>query len=721
LYLEGPGVARGYLGRPELTAERFVELRGRRLYRTGDLARLLPDGNLVFLGRADAQLKVRGFRIEPGEIESVLATHEWVSEAAVVAMPEPGGDRRLVAYVVPREGRQLTSAALHGFLAARLPAYMVPGAFFLLPELPLTRHGKVDRADLARRDILVRHVSSSAYVAPRTPIEEMLAAIWAEVLGIERVGADDDFFQLSGHSLLATQVAYRVKVTFGVELPLARLFERATLSELAQEIEAATLTGSKRAALEAPITPVPRDRELLPSTFNQEWLWFLQGGPVGSVLNLPFAFELRWKVDVRTLQRSFDEVVRRHEALRTRFHKAGAEIFQIVDPPAPVPVPVLGLEALPAELQAGEVSRIAALHPAHEFDLVRGPLLLTHLLRRGESDHLLLLTFHHIIIDGWSVGLIQNELAALYEAFARGLPSPLLPPRLQLADFAVWQRRTVSAEAAAEEVEYWRRHLANRPPDLALPFDHPRPEEIGPEAVSDGDLLSAELSQQLLNLARATSCTLASVLLAALDVLLYRYTGEGDLLVMTAFSGRSRAELSPVVGILISMVIIRADLSDAPTFAELCVRVRDAMLAAYNHQDLPYPRLLAELFPGRRQVRTLLSRVMFNMISFPGAEVDGIELPVESVSNAKERAKYDLLITASEGQGRVDLAVTGSTDVFELASVRNIFADYVQLLAALAADQEIRIDQVLPTLHHRESRESRESREARESLESRKV
>ncbi|HEV2845896.1 MAG TPA: amino acid adenylation domain-containing protein, partial [Thermoanaerobaculia bacterium] len=470
LYAGGPGLARGYLGRPDLTADRFVPdpfgLTGERLYRTGDRARWRADGALEFLGRRDQQVKLRGFRIEMGEVEAALAESPGVGEAAVAARDDRSGDRRLVAYVVG----DADFAELRASLRERLPDYMVPAAFVRLESLPLTTNGKVNRRALPAP---VWHAGGEDYLAPRTPVEEILAGVWAELLGVERVGADADFFELGGHSLLATRVTSRLRAVLGVELPLRDLFEAPTLAGLAARVEAARRANALPPA--PPLLPVSHEGAL-PLSFAQERLWFIDQLQPGSPLyNVTAALRAEGPLDSRVLALTFGEVARRHEALRTVFAESDGAPVQVILPAEPFQLPVVDLSALPADAREEEARALAAAEAARPFDLARGPLLRALLVRLAESDHAVALTLHHIASDGWSLGVLVREVAALYEAFAARRPSPLPPLPVQYADFAVWQRSWLRGEVLEGEIGFWRCQLAGLPPFLALPTDRPRP------------------------------------------------------------------------------------------------------------------------------------------------------------------------------------------------------------------------------------------------------
>ncbi|MGZ3458788.1 MAG: amino acid adenylation domain-containing protein, partial [Archangium sp.] len=450
LYIGGDGLAVGYLRRPELTSERFLpdpfsQEPGARLYRTGDRARYLPDGRLEYLERVDFQVKVRGFRIELGEIEEALVRQPTVKQAVVVMREDVPGDKRLVAYAVPQPGLKLDVLELRQYLQGKLPEYMVPSAFVSLESLPLTPNGKVDRKALPAPDGQLA-VREHSFVAPRTPTEETLVNVWKQVLNVERVGIHDNFFELGGHSLLATQAASRIRASFGVELPLRSLFEAPTVEALASRIDAASR--EEQELKRPPLGPVARTGGELPLSFAQQRLWFLEQLEPGlPIYNVAGAVQLEGTLDASALERGFQELVRRHESLRTTFRSTEKEPVQVIHPEASLPLPVIDLGELPQADQEAEVRRLAREEAGRPFELIHGPLLRVKLLKLGETRHVLLLTMHHIVSDGWSMGILIREVGALYQAFSSGQPSPLPELLVQYADYAAWQRQWLRDEA----------------------------------------------------------------------------------------------------------------------------------------------------------------------------------------------------------------------------------------------------------------------------------
>jgi amino acid adenylation domain-containing protein len=631
LYLGGPGVSRGYLGRPELTAEAYVPdpltPGGGRLYRTKDKARLLPDGNLEFAGRADDQLKIRGFRIEPGEIESVLLEHPGVVRAVVVGRRAAAGDLRLLAYVVPRAGEAgssgatVTPAALRQHIKMMLPEHMVPSAFVLLDRLPLTTGGKVDRKALPEPDG-ERPDLERTYMAPRTPTEEILAGVWSKALGVAQVGIHDNFFELGGHSLLAAQIMYRIRETFGVELPVRALFDGPTVRSLALAVEERRLSEDGQEL--PPLKGTPREGDV-PLSYSQEGLWYIDQLQPGVPFNIPLNVRLRGDLDLAALARSIDEIVRRHDVLRTVFVKADGRPVQRLLDDAPAPIRVVDLGDL-AEPDRVERARGLAFESARQApDLSVGPLLKLWVLRLSPRDHVLVLVVHHIVFDGWSAGVLARELAALYEAFAAGRPSPLPPRRIQYADFANWQRHALSREVLDRQLRHWKKRFATPSSRLLLGA---RRETAGADPMRGATktaLLPPALTSSLKALSRRTGSTMFMTLLAAFQTLLGRCSGQEDVTVGTPVAGRTKAETEDLIGFCVNLLPLRTDLAGNPRFVDLLGRVRDVCVEAYNNQDLPFSLMVKELRPERALNRTPLFQASFMLLG--GVDAGRLHLP----------------------------------------------------------------------------------------------
>ena len=682
IWMRSPHLARGYLGDEALTRERFrvnpfTDDETDRVYRTGDLGRYLPNGEAVFAGRADQQVKIRGFRIEPGEIQATIGRLEGVRESVVV-MREERGDRYLAAYVVPEPGAAPDLAGrLRPFLAARLPDYMVPAAFVELSALPLTPNGKVDRRALPAPQ---RQAAGTA--APRGPVEERLAGLWADLLRLDAVGAHDNFFELGGHSLLATQLVSRVRGAFQVELPLRVIFEAPTVADLAAWIERALRTSGK-AAVAPPVARVLRDRPL-PLSFAQERLWFLQLlAPASPVYNMMGAVRLAGRLDAGALAAALSEILRRHEALRTTFRATATGAVQEIHPWAPLPRTVVDLSALPEAARPGEARRIAEAEGARPFDLERGPLLRALLLRLADEDHVALWGTHHIAADGWSLSAVfVPELTRLYTAFVQGLPSPLTEPPVQYADYAVWQRDWLRGEVLAEQLGYWRRQLAGLAP-LELPADRPRPPAPSGRGGSRPWELAAGSVERLGRLARAGDATLFMGLFAAFAAVLHRETGQTGLPVGMPVASRSRAEIEGLIGFFVNTLVLHGDLAGDPDLPELLARSRETVLGALSHQDIPFERLVDELGLPRNPHRPPLLRVTFQLQTAPA---DGyLELPgltLQPFETAVEAAKFDLVVNLYEAGEGVFGLFHYDADLFDGSTVARLAGHFGTLLEA---------------------------------------
>src|SRR6185295_5151333 len=592
LLIGGLGLARGYRGRADLTAERFVPdpfggQAGARLYRTGDLARGGLEGRLPFLVRLDQQVKLRGLRIEMGEMEAVLCEHPRVRE-------DRPRDLRLAAYLKPASPWPPSLEELRVFLERRLPAYMVPSAFVWLEVFPLTPNGKIDRKKLPA---VVSPRAEGQIIAARTPAEELIIGIFASVLQVEKVGAGDNFFTLGGHSLLATQLVSRVRDVFGVDLPLRRVFEMPTVAELAHAIETAADDASETML---PFERVPRDSPLALS-LGQERLWFLcQLTPHSSAYNMANAVLLRGRLDVAALGWAFVAVAERHEILRAAISSQGGMLRLEIAPPNAQALPVLDLSALAADRRLKEARRLAVSESRRPFDLCRGPLLRIRVVKVEEESHGLLVTLHHMICDGWSQAVLVNELAAFYTARLMGQPAALPDLPFQYVDFAYWQRRRLTGDLLEREIGYWRRQLRDLPPTLQLPTDRPRPNETGTPKSGRATLsLTPDLSARLKQFGRSEGATLFMTLLAAYAVLFHRLSGQQETVVGTPIAGRDRRELENLIGFFLNTLALRIDLSGEPSFRALLKRVVAVALGSYAHQTVPFEVLVTELKPDR--------------------------------------------------------------------------------------------------------------------------
>ncbi|ODH00206.1 hypothetical protein A4S05_34205 [Nostoc sp. KVJ20] len=713
LHIGGVGLARGYLNRPELTQEKFIPnpfsrsrgageqgSRGReRLYKTGDLARYLPDGNIEYLGRIDHQVKIRGFRIELGEIEAVLSQHPHVQASCVIAREDTPGEKRLIAYIVLQLEQTATVKELRSFLKEKLPEYMVPSAIAILESLPLTPNGKIDRRALPEPSSEL----SEKYVAPRTPIEEILAVIWQQVLRVELVGRHDNFFELGGHSLLATQFISRLRTRLKVEIPLRELFATPTIAELAPSIQQL-----QQQAIELSAPPILRrvGNTEIPLSYAQQRLWFLDQLESNSVLySLPIGLRLVGTLNVAALEQSLQELIDRHEVLRTNFVTVDEKPTQIIQTQTNWTVAVVDLQHLPVlVLSEAEVTeqqtaaqKLLEQKAIEPFDLAHDALIRATLIVLSPTEHWLLVCMHHVVSDGWSIGVFVQELQALYNAYSISQPSPLLPLPIQYADFALWQRQWLQGEVLQNHLSYWEKQLANAPTFLPLPTDRPRPAVQTFNGSYHVLTLSVELTQRLLELSQQQGCTLFMTLLAAYNTLLYRYTGQEDILVGTPIANRDRTELEGLIGFFVNTLVMRTDLVGNPSFNELLLRLRETAFGAYAHQDLPFEMLVEALQPERDLSHTPLFQVMFVLLNAPMSEIELTELSVSGLPIEITTSKFDLTLSMENTPNGLFGWWEYNADLFDSSTIERMTGHFLTLLEAIVANPSERISQ-LPML-----------------------
>ncbi|HEY0734013.1 MAG TPA: amino acid adenylation domain-containing protein, partial [Herpetosiphonaceae bacterium] len=686
LYIGGDGLARGYFRRPSLTAEKFIPhpfggenssepgtQPGARLYRTGDLVRTLPDGTIVFLGRIDQQIKLRGFRVEIGEIEAVLSQHPAVRQAFVLLRDDLPGDRRLVAYLVAQPDQSIVVAEVRTFLLRQLPEYLVPAAFVVLDTLPLTPNGKLDRRALPLPDY---GQTDTPVVAPRTPLEAEIAGIWAEVLGVAQVGIQDNFFALGGHSLLATQVITRIRETCQIALPLRALFETPTVAGLAEQIAQTQPEPSLLPAL----TPRPATTDALPLSFAQQRLWFLQQlDPSSTVYHTPILVRLTGALDVDALQRSLHTIIQRHEALRTAFVLHDAQPVQAIVPQVALPLPLNDLSALNLADRTRAIDQLTERDIQQPFDLGTPPLLRARVLRLAADEHLLLLTLHHIITDGWSLGVLLRELAALYAD-----PAVVLPAlSVQYADYALWQREWLQGAVREQQLAFWRAQLAGAPETLQLPTDHPRPPVQSFRGAAYHFQLAPSLTAALHALSQREDATLFMTLLTAWSTLLAHLSGQWDLTVGTPIANRTQAALEPLIGFFVNTLVLRTDLSGTPTFLDALARVRTTTLAAYAHQDLPFEQVVEALQAQRSLSSSPLFQVLFALQNAPLPALRLGEVTLAVQDTPQTTAKFDLSLVLTETDHGLDALLEYATDLFDAATIARLAQHFVTLLDAI--------------------------------------
>jgi amino acid adenylation domain-containing protein len=688
VYIGGPGVGRGYLNRPELTAEKFVDRDGLRLYRTGDWARISHEGRLEFVGRQDQQVKLRGFRVEIGEVEATLSQHPSVRECAVVTRADDYrlGEKKLIAYFVPREG-SLSGAELRAFLSGRLPDYAVPSAFVSLNALPLSANGKIDRLHLPEPESARANVSTE-FTAPQTDSEKRLAKIWSEVLRIEDIGCEDNFFDLGGHSLLAARVTARIRSEFKFEAPISILFECPTITTLARRMASGdepAIPRSIKVADRIGITPL---------SFNQQQFWLLdQASPDPSAYNVQTALRLAGPVDVNKLQCAIDTIVSRHEILRTNIVIHDGSPAQTIADAMTVAMRLSDLSKLSPEQIELESRRAFSADAGAAFDLTNGPLFRACLLKLNADEHVLILTLHHIVCDGWSINLLLRELTHLYlKGDQKSASVPELP--IQYADFAIWQRQWLRDETIEEQLDYWRGKLANAPSVLDLPADYPHPSVRSSAGARVSTILLPEISEGLAQLSRQANATLYMTLLAMFQTLLLRYSGQEDVVVGTPVAGRTMIETENLIGAFVNTLVLRSNLSGNPTFREVLARVRETVLGAFSHQDVPFEKLVEELNPERKANCSPLFQVMFSFQNMPAPELAVSGTTFSPLTPQTNVAKFDLSFDVEQSVNGISIALEYACDLYERATIEQMLNHFQNLLAAIVKNPEQRIGEM---------------------------
>ncbi len=709
LLIGGDGLATGYLNHPALTAERFIpdpfsEKPGARFYRTGDQARFLPNGQIEFLGRFDNQVKVRGFRIELGEIEARLLELAGVREAVVIVSEDQTGEKELVAYVVPEAQQETTAKQMRDYLSEKLPEYMLPMWYVMLPEMPLTLNGKVDRKALpppsrSRLDLPGR------FVPPRTPKEEIIANIWSQVLQIDQLSVYDNFFELGGHSLRATQVISRLREVFQVELPPHSLFKSPTIAGLSEILAAITQTEPG-----LPLVPVNRTGPL-PLSFAQQRIWFMDQLERGNtVFNMLVGFRLQGSLKVEALEQALNEIVRRHEVLRTVFIDAGGEPLQSIDPIRQTALRTFDLTGLSGSEHDTETQRLAIEETERPFDLAHGPLLRASLLHLNEQEHVLLAATHHIVSDGWSLGIFVRELCALYEAFSKDQPSPLETPPIQYVDYAYWQSQSLQGAVLDQELAYWKQRLAGAPPLLELPFARPRPAVRTHGCAHQHLQLPQDLAVSLRALSQREGVTLFMTLMAAFQALLCYYSGQNDVVVGTDVANRNRVETEKLIGLFVNQIVMRTDLSGDPTFSELLARVREVALGAYAHQEIPFEKLVEALKPKRSLSHTPLFQILFTLQNMPEQPFELSDLTVRLMDVEPRATKYDLTFFMHETEQGLAGSLEYNIDLFDATSSARITGDFEMLLRYVASRPDARLSVLKEVLTENERQQEKMKR-----------
>ncbi|KAG0195874.1 hypothetical protein BGX28_000459, partial [Mortierella sp. GBA30] len=684
LYIGGPGVAIGYFNRPDLTAERFLpdpfsKVPGARMYKSGDLVRYLSDGNIVFMGRNDDQVKIRGYRIELGEIEERLAEHPEVREVAVLAIGESSSDKRLVAYVVSSPHEKLAHI-LREHLSASLPEYMVPSAFVRMDVFPLTNNGKVDRRALPAPDS--SSFVTQDYVSPEGDIEVALAVIWSEVLKIDRIGRHDNFFTLGGHSLLAVRLTNRISA-LGVQIPLSTLFASPTLSALAVAVSRGI--EHKDQSLST-IKPVSRGG-ILELSFAQQRLWFLaQMDGVSDVYHMPLALRLRGALDKDAWRRTLDTQFARHESLRTFFVTInGQPQVQLLPADQQLPLPFYDLSE--EKDKEGKLKDLSTKEVVEPFDLAKGPLVRACLIQLADDEHVFMLTQHHIISDGWSIGVLMRELSELYSSFSVGGSDPLQPLGVQYPDYAAWQRQWLTGDRLQEQGAYWRETLAGAPVSIDLPTDRPRPSMQSHVGAYVPIHLDAQISQVLRGFSQKHGTTMFMTVLTAWSAVLSRLSGQTDIVIGTPSANRNHHQVEQLIGFFVNTLALRIDLSGEPSTNQLLERVRQSTVAAQAHQDLPFEQVVEIAQPPRRMDQTPLFQVLF---AWQNNDVVPLHLPgveAEFVDQSYDIAKFDLELELYEDKEQIFGSLRYATALFNRDTIERQVGYLKAMLQSMTADE----------------------------------
>ncbi|HLO84146.1 MAG TPA: amino acid adenylation domain-containing protein, partial [Nostocaceae cyanobacterium] len=680
LLIGGANLARGYLHRPDLTAQKFVNnpFGQGLLYQTGDQARYLPDGNIEFIGRVDDQVKLRGFRVELGEVEAVLNKHPKISQAVVTVQGTAADEKRLVGYVVTKQSETITTEDLRHFLLQMLPEYMIPSVFVTLESLPLTPNQKVDRRALPLPDL---QLNQNDYVAPRHPTEEIIANIFATVLKLEQVGIYDNFFTLGGHSLLATQAISRLRSSFQVDVPLRTLFSAPTVAELAQAILAMNQTNS--ALVVTPIESVLHETELLPLSWVQERLWFLDQleGP-NALYNMPIALQISGNLNIAALEQALTEIIQRHSILRTNFTTVNGNPVQAIAPPTDVKIPIV-------EVQANQIQQEAVQAAKQPFDLASDSLIRSQLLQLAENNYILLVTIHHIVFDAWSMSIFVRELLTLYEAALHQKSGVLPSLPIQYADFAYWQRQWLQGEVLETQLSYWKQQLNGTLPVLQLPIDYSHSPKQNYQGARQSLRLSKSLTTAIKSLSRQEGATTFMTLLAAFKLLLSRHTGQEDIIIGVPIAGRNHQGTEELIGCFLNTLPLRTDLSGNPSFRELLTKVREVTLSAYSHQDIPFEKLVEELKPERSLSRHPVFDVMFNMINTPTANLEIPGLTFEPLNHfTQPESKFFLTLFVQEVAEELNINIVYRQNLFSPEHMSNLLEQFEYLLQQITTQPD---------------------------------
>ncbi len=691
LFISGVGLSRGYINKPNLSEEKFLDnefVPGTKMYRTGDLVRYLPDGNIEFLGRIDNQVKIRGYRIELSEIESALLSEPTI-HTGVAVVKGANLDKRIIAYVVPKNGNDIDVDNVKKYLGSKIPGYMIPSLLVQIDALPTLNSGKIDYKNLPDPEFNVD--KEEADKAPKNPIEELLISIWEKLLGHPNIGVNDNFINLGGHSLLITQLSSKVRDIFQVELPLKTFFEAESLRELAAIIyqEQQQKIGYSPSVIEVQ----PREG-ILPLSFAQQRLWFLdQLSPGNLFYNIPVALRFKGEMDVEAFRWSINQIIARHEILRTRFDSVSGKPVQIIEDQLEVEIPFVDLIEIPESERFDQVIQLLTAEANKPFELSLLPLMRVLFVRTNEDEHFFLLTIHHIITDGWSVNLMVKELVRLYEIriladTTSDISSDLPPLPIQYADFTLWQRKWLEGDNLSLQLDYWRNKLNGRPHLLNLPTDYPRP----PLQSSNGGAINFEIDKETFDSLRtvsiANNVTLFITLLASFQILLAKYSGQEDILVGTPIANRNRSELEQLLGFFVNTLVVRSNITAEQSVSQLLKQVRETAIEAYAHQDLPFELLVESIQPERDLSHSPIFQAAFSLQTMPSQILEIPGLIIEPVELESLTSKFDLTMVMAETDSGLSGTLEFSTDLFEQRTIEKMVEHWKVLLESVARNDE---------------------------------
>ena len=683
LHIAGDGLARGYLNQPTLTKEKFIDNpfnKGTRLYKTGDLVRYLEDGNIEYIGRIDDQVKIRGFRIELGEIEQQLLKVEEIKESVVLAKEEENGNKSLVAYISTEENQEIESSSIKSTLSQHLPEYMIPVAYKTIESMPLTPNGKVDKKALVKLEVEIQ--SSKEYVAPRNETEEKLAKIFQEVLNVEKVGIYDNFFELGGHSLLATQLVSRIRNELEIELPLKELFQTPTIENLClylqEDAEKSTLAK----------IPLVEDRSNLQLSYAQERLWFLdkfEGGE-STTYHIPAVLKIEGKVNKKALHQALRTIVERHEALRTNFVEKDEGALQIIRE-----VDTFSLEEIRCKESSIQTKIKETL--TQSFNLESDMLFKAVLYTINEQTHYLLVNMHHIVSDGWSIGILVQEFVTLYTAYSNKQENPLPPLEIQYADYAAWQREYLSGEVLEEKLNYWKDTLGGIE-SLALATTYPRPAIQSNRGDRISFSINKEITRKLNILSKKYDTTLFMTLLSSFGLLLHKYSGQEEFIIGSPIANRNRFEIEPLIGFFVNTLALKQDFSSDMKFSTVLQQTKEHTLSAYDHQDVPFEKIVDALDIPRDTSRSPLFQVMFVLQNNPeNTALELADLKIEGVAFENPTSKFDLTMNITEANGKLHASLEYATDLFSQTYIESMIEHFKILLEAIVKDETQAISQ----------------------------